>query len=296
MNEYIYIFSRRQKAIKCIVLLESIKEHIDEEQYHQCKQLIKNVFLENRSKQILPWLSWVIKSWKLKTELYLNMNNMLRHNVLEHREYIGIDPTVWFDLDAPSIVTAMTPPHYEQPVHNHEHNREITFYTGPSKGKYYDQWQEYSIDANFGDFIIFPPKTYHTIANINDFAVRNISIKLPGALLDRGTILENNETGSGTKQSLDCIGEGVWYKEFPQQNMPYVIHLYDFKTINQHTIQPQWKCALYILGWEFMCQIDWGQNNAISESDVIIWNCDSKIQIQSLNPWVWNIYMVTLTH
>lgn len=106
--------------------------------------------------------------------------------MLEPREYIGIVPEAYSDLDAPSLVTALTPAHYEQPWHDHGENWEITFYTGISYGKYQTQGQEYSIEAQFGDVIIFPPKTRHTIQNPTDHAVMNLSIKLPSALLDRG--------------------------------------------------------------------------------------------------------------
>lgn len=294
MEDYIYIFSRRQKAIRALAVLDVIKDEVTEEQYQTAKNLLKNIFLENRSKQILPEKHWIIKSWKLKTELYLNMNTEVNHTVLEPREYIGIDPEAGFDSDAPSIVTAMTPPHYEQPIHNHENNREITFYTWPSIWKFYDEWQEHIIEANFWDFIIFPPKTYHTIQNPNEFPVRNISIKLPWALFDRGKTLDETISGKWEKQALDCVDKGIYKKTFEIQQVPYHIHIYDFTERESFTIQPEWKSALYVLGGEFICQIDEDKKHAMSESDVIIANDSNTITISTINPGMGKIYMVTL--
>lgn len=294
MEDYIYMFSRRQKAIKALALLDSVKNKLTDDEYKESKDLVKNIFLENRSKQILPNKHWIIKSWKLKTELYLNMNNEVNHNVLEPREYIGINPEVWFDSDAPSIVTAMTPPKYEQPIHNHANNREITFYTWPSIWKFYDKWDEHIIEADFWDFIIFPPKTYHTIKNPNDFPVRNISIKLPWALFDRWRILENSEPWKWEKQSLEFVEKWIYFKEFPLQNVPYKIYIYDFSEIESIQVTPTGKSALYVLNWDFICNIDWEKKSAISEADVIIANSTNKIDIDVLNTWIGKIYMVTL--
>lgn len=74
-----------------------------------------------------------------KRETYSNISKIIERKTLEPREYIGIIPEAYSDLDAPSLVTALTPPHYQQPWHDHGENREVTFYTGPSIGKYMDE-------------------------------------------------------------------------------------------------------------------------------------------------------------
>ena len=51
--------------------------------------------------------------------MYLNTSKILGRDILEPREYIGIVPEVASDLDAPSLITAETPPNYQQPWHDH---------------------------------------------------------------------------------------------------------------------------------------------------------------------------------
>lgn len=295
MNDHIYMFSRRQKAINCLIILESIKENMWVEEFNEIKWLIKNILLENRTKQILPKQHWILRASAHKTELYLNSHPYIERKVLEPREYIGIDPEVGFDLDAPSIVTALTPAEYEQPIHNHAENREVTFYTWPSIGKYYDKWEEHLLEANFWDFIIFPPKTYHTINNPNKYPVRNISIKLPWALLDRSNNLDKSEPWSWEVLKMEEVENWIYKKDFKNiLDLPYNIHIYDMNKIKNTKINPTWKSVIYVMDWDFIINFLWeNKKNVVSESDIIVLNNMNTIEIEKVNGW-WKLYMVTL--
>lgn len=134
LNQPHYLFSRRQKALVAKEKAEQLHQQglISEADYAQIKKTLSQILFENFSKQILPAKTGIIPANQQKTETYFNFSKAAARKILEPREYIGIVPEALTDLDAPSLVTALTPPHYEQPWHDHGENREITFYDGPS--------------------------------------------------------------------------------------------------------------------------------------------------------------------
>lgn len=83
MHDHIYMFSRRHKAVSCLILLESIKWTIPDDEFEEMRKLIKNIFLENWTKQLLPKHYGILKSSKHKTELYLNKHPFFDEKVLD---------------------------------------------------------------------------------------------------------------------------------------------------------------------------------------------------------------------
>lgn len=179
MNDFLYLDSRRKQAQKCLMLLEKLQEHIEPDIATEIKRVLKYILLENWARQIFPAQHGIIPPGRHKTESYLNKNDYLNHDVLEPRNYIGIDPLAFSDLDAPSIVTALTPARYCQPEHSHSENYEVTFYVGSSLAKYRNNGNIHELPVSYGDFAIIPPGTIHSIENPSDTPVMNISIKLP---------------------------------------------------------------------------------------------------------------------
>lgn len=120
-NQRQYLFSRRQKAQVAKFLTELYYEQklLSEAAYKDIKKNLSLILLENFSQQILPATTGIIASTNQKKEMYLNTSKVLGRDIMEPREYIGIVPEVASDLDAPSLVTAETPPNYEQPWHDH---------------------------------------------------------------------------------------------------------------------------------------------------------------------------------
>lgn len=170
----------------------------------------------------------------------------------------------------------------------------MTFYTWPSIGKFYDKWTEHSLEASFGDFIIFPPKTYHTINNPNNFPVRNISIKLPGALLDRSNILDQNEPWTGEVVHIDDLWEWIFHKSFPAQGLTYDIFVYDFSEKKEFSITPKGKSVIYALDGDFLVMFAHEEHNhVISESDIVVLNDQHTVNISRVNG-SGKLYMVTL--
>ena len=120
-NQRQHLFSRRQKAQVAKFLTELYYEQrlLSEDCYQEIKKNLSLILLENFSQQILPATTGIIPATNQKKEMYLNTSKVLGRDILEPREYIGIIPEVASDLDAPSLVTAETPPNYEQPWHDH---------------------------------------------------------------------------------------------------------------------------------------------------------------------------------
>ena len=120
-NQRQNLFSRRQKAQVAKFLTELYYEQklLSEDCYHEIKKNLSLILLENFSQQILPATTGIIPATNQKKEMYLNTSKILGRDILEPREYIGIVPEVASDLDAPSLITAETPPNYQQPWHDH---------------------------------------------------------------------------------------------------------------------------------------------------------------------------------
>lgn len=295
VNSIQNFFTRRKKYSTFKFLIEQFYENWDipEDVYKDLKDKIFLLMMENFSQMILPEKSWIISPKDFKTEQYLNMQKLLWIDVLEPREYIWIVPEAHSDLDAPSLVTADTPANYEQPWHDHSDNWEITFYTWKSKWKYMFDWKEYEIDADFWDFIIFPPKTFHTIQNPNDFPIKNMSVKLPWALLDRGKTY-NNTWWKWFLKKMEEISPWVKKATFEEQWVPYFSKLYSFsKNISSHDIETENKSLLYVLDWAFI--IDWlpKKEEVVTDSFAVILDAWEKINIKTIKE-KGNIYMIEL--
>ena len=215
--------------------------------------------------------------------MYLNTSKVLGRDILEPREYLGIVPEVASDLDAPSLVTAETPPNYEQPWHDHWENREITFYTWSSIGKFKTEGIEHEIQADFWDIIIFPPKTWHTIKNPTDHPVMNLSVKLPSALLDRGKVYQGS-AGQGEKRTLDQKADHVFGHDLNDLGMPYHIRVYVFdEGKSEHIVSHKGKSLLYPLEWEYLVSTPYFKNKTFRKGDALLLDAETEASITNLN-------------
>lgn len=296
MNNSLYFFTRRQKTILAKFMLEALYSDwvFTQNEHDQINQRLNYILFENFSRQLLPEKSGVIPAQSHKSELYLNIRKWTEKKVLEPREYIGIIPEAMSDLDAPSLVTAMTPPNYEQPWHDHWENREITFYTWPSIGKYKTDWEEVCVDADFGDFILFPPKTWHTIENPTDSPVKNISVKLPKALLDRWKTY-NNALWENIVKKMIPVWTGHYRADFIDQEVPYHIEIYTFEWNQEsQSINTKWRGLVYCIDWDFILEWLWKTKKAIKEWDVIILDKNSEVSLTKLST-DWRLYRVELS-
>jgi len=297
IHKHINLQSRRIQAQKLILLLEWEKDKFDKKTFIELKQNLKNILFENFARQILPKTSWIIKKHWHKDERYLNDNSMLNKKVLEPREYIWIDPLAYSDLDSPSIVTALTPPKYIQPEHTHENNYEITFYTWRSIAKYRDNWEIIELEANFWDFVIFPPNTIHTIYNPWDEPLMNISIKLPSALLDRWKNIDNRSWIWEIKKMQNTNTQWVYKTTFKKEGVPYFIKTFNFSEIKDWKIRlesDENKACFYIIKWDFIWKLNSGWKiKTLSWWDTIILDKNNYFEIEDLN-WDGAIYSVFL--
>ena len=285
LNKPLYFFSRRQKAQVAKFLTELYYEQklLSEDTYKDIKKNLNLIFFENFSQQILPATTGIIASAYQKKEMYLNTSKVLGRDILEPREYIGIVPEVASDLDAPSLVTAETPPNYQQPWHDHWENREITFYTWFSIGKFKTEGIEHEIHADFWDIIIFPPKTWHTIKNPTDYPVMNLSVKLPSALLDRGKVYQGS-VGQGEKRTLEQKADHVFGYDLNDLGMPYHIRVYVFdEGKSEHIISHKGKSLLYPLEWEYLVSTPYFKNKTFRKGDALLLDAETEASITNIN-------------
>lgn len=284
-NQRQNLFSRRQKAQVAKFLTELYYEQklLPEDTYKDIKKNLNLIFFENFSQQILPATTGIIASAYQKKEIYLNTSKVLGRDILEPREYLGIIPEVASDLDAPSLVTAETPPNYEQPWHDHWENREITFYTWSSIGKFKTEGIEHEIHADFWDIIIFPPKTWHTIKNPTDYPVMNLSVKLPSALLDRGKVYQGS-VGQGEKRTLDQKADHVFGHDLNDLGMPYHIRVYVFdEGKSGHIISHKGKSLLYPLEWEYLVSTPYFKNKTFRKGDALLLDAETEASITNID-------------
>ena len=284
-NQRQNLFSRRQKAQVAKFLTELYYEQklLSEDCYQEIKKNLSLILLENFSQQILPATTGIIPATNQKREMYLNTSKILGRDILEPREYIGIVPEVASDLDAPSLITAETPPNYEQSWHNHWENREITFYTWFSIGKFKTERIEHEIQADFWDIIIFPPKTWHTIKNPTDYPVMNLSVKLPSALLDRGKVYQGS-VGQGGKRTLEQKADHVFGYDLNDLGMPYNIRVYVFdEGKSGHIISHKGKSLLYPLEWEYLVSTPYFKNKTFRKGDALLLDAETEASITNIN-------------
>ena len=284
-NQRQNLFSRRQKAQVAKFLTELYYEQklLSEDCYQEIKKNLSLILLENFSQQILPATTGIIPATNQKREMYLNTSKILGRDILEPREYIGIVPEVASDLDAPSLITAETPPNYEQSWHNHWENREITFYTWFSIGKFKTERIEHEIQADFWDIIIFPPKTWHTIKNPTDYPVMNLSVKLPSALLDRGKVYQGS-VGQGGKRTLEQKADHVFGYDLNDLGMPYHIRVYVFdEGKSGHIISHKGKSLLYPLEWEYLVSTPYFKNKTFRKGDARLLDAETEASITNIN-------------
>lgn len=297
MNKVLYLESRRKKAQEVKRRLDELfdQQKIEESLYKTMKKQVNQILFENFSKQILPAQTWIITADNQKKEDYLNPWKLESLKVLEPRQYIGIDPNAETDLDAPSLVTAMTPPEYEQPWHDHGENRELTFYTWPSIGKYQTEGVEKEIKADFGDMIIFPPQTRHTIKNPTQQEVMNMSIKLPSALLDRGKEYKGAKW-EWEKRSLIEVEKNHHVLDIADVGMPYTIEVYAFdqekptwEICNEH------KSLIYpLLNSEYLVSSETIGKKVLRFKDALVLAAHEKLSLEYLWEGVAYIYVVSL--
>ena len=284
-NQRQNLFSRRQKAQVAKFLTELYYEQklLSEDCYQEIKKNLSLILLENFSQQILPATTGIIPATNQKREMYLNTSKILGRDILEPREYIGIVPEVASDLDAPSLITAETPPNYEQSWHNHWENREITFYTWFSIGKFKTERIEHEIQADFWDIITFPPKTWHTIKNPTDYPVMNLSVKLPSALLDRGKVYQGS-VGQGGKRTLEQKADHVFGYDLNDLGMPYHIRVYVFdEGKSGHIISHKGKSLLYPLEWEYLVSTPYFKNKTFRKGDALLLDAETEASITNIN-------------
>lgn len=284
-NQRQNFFSRRQKAQVAKFLTELYYEQklLSEDCYQEIKKNLSLILLENFSQQILPATTGIIPATNQKKEMYLNTSKVLGRDILEPREYIGIVPEVASDLDAPSLVTAETPPNHQQSWHDHWENREITFYTWTSIGKYKNRGIEQEIQADFWDIIIFPPKTWHTIKNPTDYPVMNLSVKLPSALLDRGKVYQGS-VGQGEKRTLDQKADHVFGHDLNDLEMPYHIRVYVFdEGKSEHIVSHKGKALLYPLEWEYLATTQYFKNKTFRKGDALLLDAETEASITNIN-------------
>ena len=284
-NQRQYLFSRRQKAQVAKFLTELYYEQklLSEDCYQEIKKNLNMILLKNFSQQILPATTGIIPSAYQKKEMYLNTSKVLGKDILEPREYLGIVPEATSDLDAPSLVIAETPPNYQQPWHDHWENREITFYTWSSIGKFKTEGVEQEIQADFWDIIIFPPKTWHTIKNPTDYPVMNLSVKLPSALLDRGKIYQGS-VGQGEKRTLDQKADHVFGLDLNDLGMAYHIRVYVFdEEKSEHIVSHKGKALLYPLEWEYLATTQYFKNKTFRKGDALLLDAETEASITNIN-------------
>lgn len=284
LNDPLYLFSRRQKAQVAKNEIEHLylAKLLSDQEYHDIKQQLTAVLLENFSQQILPATTGIVLAGQQKTEQYCNFSKAVARQVLEPREYLGIVPEVASDLDAPSLVTALTPPVYEQPWHDHGENWEVTLYTWPSLGKYKTEGKEYQIEAQFGDVIIFPPKTWHTICNPTDYPVRNLSIKLPSALLDRGRTYMG-ASWKGEKRAMKETADHILTVDLSDLALPYHLTLYRFDVWKkEHTLQFDGKSLLYPLTGEYLVSTRFFSQRVLRNGDTVLLDSQEVATLQCL--------------
>lgn len=297
MNQPLYLETRRKKAQEVKRRIDSLynQEEISTELYKKLKETLLLILFENFSKQILPHQTGIITAEHQKKEEYINPAKLEALKVLEPRQYIGIDPNAESDLDAPSLVTALTPPHYEQPRHDHWENRELTFYTWPSIWKYQTEGKEKEIKADFWDMIIFPPQTWHTIQNPTDHSVMNMSIKLPSALLDRGKEY-TWAFWQGEKRSLLPLKNQHYTFDLSDIPVPYRIELYEFTSSKaKHTLQYPNKSLIYpLLHGEFLAESQTLGKKMLRYKDALLLAANEKLELESLLWEKWRVYVVVL--
>lgn len=145
---------------------------------------------------------------------------------------------------------------------------------------------EHEIHADFGDVIIFPPQTRHTIQNPTDTPVRNLSIKLPSALLDRGKSYKG-ALGQGEKRSIKLTDENYFTLDLADIELPYQLRVYRFDAENPlRTLQFPQKALLYPLQGEYLVSTELFQRKTFRAGeggDSLVLDKNTQLQIESLD-------------
>lgn len=293
-----WLFDRRRRSELCMNALERYRETFTDEEYDLLKWLLRRIRLENWTKQLsAPY--GIIRNSDLKKELYLNEITDLSKTVFEPREYIGIDPWADSDLEAPSVITAMTPPCYTQPIHSHDSTTEVTFYTGDSEAIYYDNWVERIIPVSSGDMVIIPQGITHTIRNPTLNPVKNISVKLPQALLDRCNTLSKNRASGVEVRRMFSNNNDVYSFDLTDLHLGYSIEIHRFDYEKFHYVTSRWKSLIYVLDGGFLIdflpkdgEIQTTQN-VLVPWDVAICENMRSIRLEAIQR-IGSVYMVTL--
>ena len=293
-----WLLDRRRRSELCMKALETYRDIFTDEDYTLLQSLLRGIRLENWTKQLTKPYG-LIRSSNLKKELYLNEIADLSVTVLEPREYIGIDPSVDSDLEAPSVVTAMTPPGYTQPIHSHDSTTEVTFYTWDSEAIYYDNGIEQVLPVSCGDMVIIPQGITHTIRNPTLDSVKNISVKLPKALLDRSNTLNKNKASGVEVRHMQSNNKGAYSFDLSDLHLGYTIEIHRFDNEKVHYIKSHWKSLFYVLEGSFLIDFIAKDGEMQAMQDVLVpWDvalCDDmrSVRLEAIQR-SGAIYMVTL--
>ena len=276
---FLALDTRKKRAISLQRILSNLElratqnGQMEISQFKEVKKIIKQIKLENWSKQAKEYP--IIKASKTKQEVYENTDPYSEIPFLEPRDYMGISKDQNFDLDDLSLVTALTPPGYTQPWHYHTDSYEVNFYEGQSQALYKKDGNEVQLNMQLGDYAFIHPNTNHTIRNTSLLPIRNCSVKVPNALKDRGEDENYRVDGIGDKLSMINMGGGISEINFSQKSneIPYITRLYriDKTTI---TIRSNNDSILYVLKGGFESYIA-NKTDVLSQSDVIILDSDN---------------------
>ncbi len=227
-NSLLRLITRRQFALATLSYLAAA--NLSKSEKEEIRKMAKRITLEAWTKRILPKTSGILYSDTLKTHRYTNPNDFGELSV-EPRSYTALSVHDVYDLDGPSLVTALTPPKYTQPWHAHAESDEVTFYADPAIVKYTLDGKEYSMEVPENSLVRVPKNTYHTISNPGNKVSLNMSIKMPQALLDRleGDIFEIK--GEGRAEILKPQVEQnslIW--DLKKYGLPYSVLFYDLES------------------------------------------------------------------
>ncbi len=142
--------------------------------------------LENFMLSVPPGVQ-VVPQQRLKKNTYTSMHGSeTRLYFCPHFEL--------YDNDSLSVVVALTPPEYTQPLHAHFATLELTIATmGPMDVVFKKGFSEYQIEVPRGSLSSTPKGLVHTIRNNGKKTwAHNISVKIPDALGDRYNIPESS--------------------------------------------------------------------------------------------------------
>lgn len=218
-NTYLHLLYRRQFAHAVAARFS----HSEERFRTELAPLIKHIRLEAWTKQLLPYRSGIIRSAHAKGHQYTNLDDFWECSI-EPRTYMALSPDDCYDTDGPSLVTALTPPRYTQPIHAHAESDEVTFYAHAARVIYQRGAQRITLDVPPLSVVRIPNRVYHTIQNITDTPALNASIKIPQALRDRMEDHPEDSPMDAVAHLVEATEEGAMHRwQISHHGAPYDI-------------------------------------------------------------------------